>query len=530
MRFFSNSSRVYLQVFRSFFFNPNFLIPKQLQLGSTDGKHKNMDVPAIRLDESAEGFYPFSLAEFSLDFLRECSTAMQSLPDRPLRICLLSYRSNPYCGGQGVYVQKLSRALHSLGHRVTVVSGPPLPRLDPGIRLHDCSGLDLYNPGDLFRVPSARELTDPLNLWEWFSVSTMGFPEPFVFGIRAYRFLRRRLPQFDVFHDNQGLSYGLWAIRRRAPVVATIHHPISVDRDLAIGSVTAFWEKLKQARWYSFLGMQKRVARTMSRLITVSKRSCDDIAREFDIPRSRFRIVPNGVDTRQFRPLPGIERQPGRIVVTSSADVPLKGLRFLLEAVAALAPQRAIRLVVVGSPRKDGSLRSIIRMLGIEDRVSFTGPIDPDALVRQYAQASMAVIPSLYEGFGLPAIEAMACGLPVISTRGGALPEVVGDGGILVPPGNSRALAEAMADLYDNPDAAAKLGARGYRRARGHFTWEKTAQSTVQVYREAILDHRGSVRIATQTGRSGSRRRLRLWTPCLPCLPASERTNRRLRP
>jgi len=454
---------------------------------------------------------------------------MQPRSDRPLRICLLSYRSNPYCGGQGVYIQKLSRALHALGHQVTVVSGPPLPRIDSGIGLYEVTGLDLYNPENLFRVPSLRELAHPLNLWEWIGVSTMGFPEPFTFGVRAYRFLRRRLRQYDVFHDNQGLSYGLWAIGRRAPVVGTIHHPITVDRELAVGSAEAVWEKFKQLRWYSFLGMQKRVARTLPRIITVSRRSRDDIAREFDIPPSRFRVVPNGVDTRQFRPLPGIERRPGRVLVTSSADVPLKGLRFLLEAVAALAPQRPIRLVVVGSPRKDGSLLSTLRKLGIQKQVTFTGPIDPDTLVNQYARASMAVIPSLYEGFGLPAIEAMACGVPVISTTGGALPEVVGDAGLLVPPGDSAALAQAVAFLYDHPEAAEALGRQGHRRARRHFTWEKAAESTVQVYRETILDHRGSEHIAAQTAPAAPRHRLRFRTPCLPCVPAAGRPDRRLR-
>ena len=450
--------------------------------------------------------------------------------DRPLRICLLSYRSNQYCGGQGVYIQKLSRALHDLGHRVTVVSGPPLPRLDPGIRLHCLQGLDLYNPDALFRLPSLRELSDPLNLWEWVGVSTMGFPEPFVFGIRAYRFLRRRLHRFDVFHDNQGLSYGLWAIQRRAPTVATIHHPITVDRDLAVANVAATWEKLKQLRWYSFVWMQQRVARTLPQIITVSQRSRDDISREFALPQSRFRIVPNGVDTVQFRPRPEIERRPGRILVTSSADVPLKGMRFLLEAVASLAPERSIRLVVVGPARKDGAVRAAIRRLGIEDRVSFTGTIDAEEIVRQYARASMAVTPSLYEGFGLPVIEAMACGVPVISTTGGALPEVVGDAGLLVPPGDSRALAQAMLFLHDNPAAAAELGRRGYRRVRRRFTWRKTAESTVAVYREAIFDHRGSRQAADQTAPAGSGYRLRLWSPCLPCIPSPGRPDRRGRP
>jgi glycosyltransferase involved in cell wall biosynthesis len=195
----------------------------------------------------------------------------------PLRVCLLSYRSNPHCGGQGVYVRNLSRALRELGHRVDVISGPPLPVLDDGVGLIYLPGLDLYNPDDLFRTPSLVELADPVNLLEWLGVSTMGFPEPLTFGIRAFRFLKHRLDHYDILHDNQSLSYGVWAIKNRVPAIATIHHPITVDRDVAVRSVRFWWKKLKLLRWYSFIGMQIRVARKFSRVITVSERTRADI-------------------------------------------------------------------------------------------------------------------------------------------------------------------------------------------------------------------------------------------------------------
>ena len=408
----------------------------------------------------------------------------------PLRICLLSYRSNPHCGGQGVYVKNISRALRDLGHHVDIVSGPPQMQIEPGIPVHQLSCLDLYNPDDLFRTPSLKELSDPVNLMEWLGVSTMGFPEPFTFGLRAWRFLKDKWRHYDIIHDNQSLSYGLWAIRRHVPLVATIHHPITIDRSIAVRSVTSAWKKFKYLRWYSFIGMQKRVSRSLSHIITVSACARDDISTDFNIPRNRFRIVPNGIDTRLFYPIPEITREKNRIMVTNSADMPLKGLRYLLQAVADLSKTRKIRLVVVGSPKKNGAIVRLIARLGIGRLITFTGRINHEEFVRQYARASIAVVPSVYEGFGLPAGEAMACAVPVISTTGGALPEVVGDAGILVPPENPEVLGYAISDLLDNPDKANRLGQAGYERVQRHFTWKRAAEKTVDTYREAMDDHR----------------------------------------
>jgi glycosyltransferase involved in cell wall biosynthesis len=411
-------------------------------------------------------------------------------PDhRPLRICLLSYRSNPHCGGQGVYVRHLSRALTDLGHRVTVLAGPPDLQLDGDVEVVPIPGLDLYNPEDPFRIPSLRELIDPVNLMEWLGVSTMGFPEPFTFGVRALPWVRRHRNLFDLVHDNQSLSYGVWSMQRLIPTTATIHHPITVDRDIAVRAVKPLWKKAKHLRWYSFISMQKRVAPTLSRIITVSNIARDDIAREFKIPVERFRIAPNGIDTAIFRPLPGVKREPGRLIVTNSSDTPLKGLYYLLQALTRLPASCQTHLVVVGSPKKEGGIVRLIRRLGIGDRVTFTGRISDQAFVRQYARAAMAIVPSVYEGFGLPAGEAMACGVPVISTTGGALPEVVGDAGILVPPRSPLALADAIADLVTHPERATALGAAGYRRVQAHFTWRRAGEKTVQAYREVIDDY-----------------------------------------
>jgi len=406
--------------------------------------------------------------------------------DRPLKICLLSYRSNPHCGGQGVYLKNLSRALKDLGHHVEVISGPPDPQLDDDIPLHHLPGLDLYDPADPFRVPRLAELMDPINLIEWIGVSTMGFPEPFTFGLRAYRLLSTRLQQFDIVHDNQSLSYGLWAINKRIPSIATIHHPITIDRKIAIQAESSPLKKMKQWRWHSFIGMQKRVSRTLAAIITVSRSARDDICRDFGIRPAQFRIVPNGINTDLFYPIPEIARRKNRIIVTNSADTPLKGLTFLFKAVAELAKIRTVDVTVIGAPKKNGRIVKLIRKLGIGHLINFTGRIDNGEFVRQYAQATVAVVPSVYEGFGLPVGEAMACGVPVISTTGGALPEVVGEAGILVPPADHRALARAIQDMLGDPQRAEDLGRAGYQRVQNHFTWPKAAESTVAAYREVM--------------------------------------------
>jgi glycosyltransferase involved in cell wall biosynthesis len=411
-------------------------------------------------------------------------------PDRPLRIGLLSYRSNPHSGGQGVYLRHLSRAMCDLGHEVEVISGPPDPQLDPDVPVHRLASLDLYDPADPFRVPRPHELRNPANLYEWVNVSTMGFPEPFLFGARAFAFLKAQSRRYDILHDNQSLSYGVWALSRRMPTLVTIHHPITRDRAIAVQAENRFWKKLKQLRWYSFLGMQKQVARRLPCILTVSNSARRDISQDFRIPRERFRIVPNGIDTARFHPLPGTLREPGRIITTNSADTPLKGLAYLLRAVAVVCRQRPVKLIVIGQPKKNGRIIRLMRDLDLGDSVRFTGRISSREFVEEYARAAVAVVSSLYEGFGLPAGEAMACGVPVISTTGGALPEVVGDAGLLVPPENHQALAAAMIKLLDNPDQANVLGRAGYERVQKKYTWLRAAEKTVAAYREVIRDHR----------------------------------------
>jgi len=416
---------------------------------------------------------------------------MTSLLKTGLRIGIVSYRSNPHCGGQGVYVRHLSHALSDLGHRVEVIAGPPDPELCPGVTLTMLSTLDLYNPDDLFRTPGIAELKDPVNLLEWLDVSSMGYPEPMTFGMRLKRHIKDSKKRLDVIHDNQSLSFGLLSLARDLPVTATIHHPMTVDRRLAVQSTRSFIKKIKALRWYSFISMQKWVARRLPAIITVSNSSKTDISREFRIPQQRFRTIPIGIDLDHFFPLDHIKKVPGRLIVTNSADTPLKGLYHLLHAFDAVRKKRDVSLRVIGTPKKDGGIEKLVKKLDLGSAVAFTGRIDHDRFVREYARAQIAVVPSMYEGFGLPVGEAMACRIPVISTTGGALPEVAGDAARLVPPGDARALEKAIIELLDDPNLRETLAQKGYERVLREFTWEKTAMRTAEVYREVIDDYHG---------------------------------------
>jgi glycosyltransferase involved in cell wall biosynthesis len=407
-------------------------------------------------------------------------------PDRPLRIALLSYRSKPYCGGQGVYVRHLSRELDALGHQVEVFSGQPYPELDPGPRLTAVPSLDLYRDSDPFRTPRWGEYRDWADVLETAMMWGGAFPEPLTFSIRARRVLAARAADFDVVHDNQGLGYGLLSLRRLGlPLVASIHHPISVDRRIELAGLGPLG-RLSRRRWYGFVRMQARVARHLARsgpLITVSASSQRDICRDFKVPPERVRIIPLGVDTRVFRPRQAA-RVPGRIVAVASADSAMKGTATLLQAVAKLVTDRDAHLVIVGRPAP--ATERLVGQLDLADRVTFTHGLDDEAFSALLASAEVAVVPSLYEGFSLPAVEHMASGTPLVASRSGALPEVTGDAAVLVPPGDTEELAAVLRRLHDSPAERAALAERALRRVGERFAWPAVAQATAAQYREAM--------------------------------------------
>jgi glycosyltransferase involved in cell wall biosynthesis len=405
---------------------------------------------------------------------------------RQLRIALLGYRSQPYAGGQGVYLRYLSKALVEAGHKVDVISGPPYPHLDPRVRLIELPSLDLFENGLLSLRP--RHLKSLTNVIEWTSKLTGGFAEPYTFGRRAVSYLREHGHEYDLIHDNQSLSYGMLQLQDMGlPLVTTVHHPITSDLRIALKAARNPWERLLIKRWHAFLGMQKKVVKQLHHVVTVSDCSRQDIARDFGLQPAGIGLVYNGIDTEVFRPLPGTERNPLRLMATCSADAPLKGLRYLLRAYAGLLPRYPeLELLVVSKPKPGGKTEQLLRRLGIAERVRFVSGISTRDMVRHYADAAIAIVPSVYEGFGLPAGEAMACGVPVISTDGGALPEVVGDAGVIVPARNADALALAIDELLQDPQRRKQLGASGRERILEQFCWHVCARQMTNYYEQVL--------------------------------------------
>ncbi len=413
-----------------------------------------------------------------------------------LAVALLTYRGNPFSGGQGIYVRHLSRELNRLGHEVTVLSGPPYPSLDDGVALVKMPSLDLYREPDPFRMPRRQEYRDWIDVLEVGVMMTAGFPEPLTFSLRARRWLAAAGQAFDVVHDNQGLGYGMLGVRH--PLVTTVHHPIQVDRDIELAAATRA-RRISLRRWYGFTTMQRRVARRLRHVITVSHSSAAQNTEHLGVAPHRQTVVPVGTDTSQFSPDPSVARVPGRVVTTASADVPLKGLAVLVEAIAKVRTERPVELVVIGNAKRGGPVLDVVDRYGLVGAVRFTGRVSDAELVHHLRSAQVAVVPSLFEGFSLPAIEAMACATPLVVTTGGALPEVVGPDGhaaLHVPPGDAQALAGAIGRVLDDPELAGRLGGAGRTRVVERFTWRAAAAGTAEVYRRAVAEHRAQGRAA----------------------------------
>jgi glycosyltransferase involved in cell wall biosynthesis len=405
-----------------------------------------------------------------------------------VRVALLSYRSKPHCGGQGVYVRHLSRELVALGHEVEVFSGQPYPELDPGVGLTKIPSLDLYREPDPFRTPRLGELRDAIDVLEVATMYTAGFPEPLTFSLRAARELRARLHDFDVVHDNQTLGYGILDLARTGvPLVTTIHHPITFDRRVDLAAARGL-AKLTTRRWYGFLRMQGRVARRLRHVLTVSRSSARDIVADFGVDPERIEVVPLGVEPEVFAHYRD-QRVPGRIVAMASADTPMKGVGTLLEAFAKLRTERELELVLITRPKPGGRTEQLIEELSIEDSVRFVSGLSDTELAAIVGSAEIACVPSLYEGFSLPTVEAMACGTPLVVSRAGAIPEVVGEDGLcadLVSPGDVGELTRALGALLDDPARRQRMGAAGRDRALTTFSWRAVARATAAVYQRAI--------------------------------------------
>jgi len=407
-----------------------------------------------------------------------------------MRICLLSYRGNPYCGGQGVYLYFLSRELAKMGHSPTILVGPPEPWPMPWAQIIPVEGLNLWGVRKNFVSPSAPwKIFHPLNFFE-FSATRLGFfPEMLIFSIRALRILRKIFPRqaFDVFHDVQSLGYGLLLLKHfQRPLLTTVHHPLTIDFQHSLERDQNFKEKYYTVVFYP-LAMQRRVIRRCDRVLTSSAETSLEIQRAFGVPEDKIRNVANGLDTDFFRPEKGKLRIANRLLFVGNTDDPKKGILYLLQAMTHLSEKVTLTIVDDGAPLKTYAPELVQRM-GLSRRVTFAGKVSAEDLREQYISAQATVVPSLYEGFGLPAAESMACGTPVVATHAGALPEVVGKdaGGILVSPRDSRSLSRAIERILEDGLEREKMAKAGRERVETLFSWRSVAQRTVEVYKELL--------------------------------------------
>jgi len=409
-------------------------------------------------------------------------------PDAPLKIAYLTYRGKPHVGGQGVYTRHLTKALADLGHTIEVFGGQPYPILDDRVTLTKLPSLDTFNEYFPGRFPGFWELKTREDLLEMAAFMTGVFPEPLAFSARAARELKPRAGEFDLVHDNQCLGYGILKIEEKIPTIVTLHHPITKDRQLEMSHAKTTAKRMSVGRWYSFVKMQGKVASKLPRIVVVSQNSIDDIHTDMGVSKDRMRLVPVGVDPDLFKPLDNVTRRPGRLITTASADVALKGLSYLLEAMAKLRTERDVTLTIIGKPRPGHSM-DLIDSYGLAPHIEFVSGVSDERIVELYAEAEMAVVPSLYEGFSLPAIEAMCTGTPLVATDGGALPEVTGTDGDTVlqcPAGDKDALAAAIARGLDDAELRARIGAAGRQRVLDRWTWKLCATQTVEQYREVL--------------------------------------------
>ena len=404
-----------------------------------------------------------------------------------LKIGLLSYRSHPYSGGQGIYVKHLSKALAELGHEVDVISGQPYPELDERVNLVKLPSLNIFEEEDRFRSFKMNYLMNPLSLFEWLSVMTGGFPEPYTYGVRVNRYLKKRLGDYQIIHDNQSLSYALLHIQQNFPLVTTIHHPITRDHKLELENAKNWKQRLSSNRWHGFLRMQKKVAPSLKAIITPSHSSKIDISNEFSVNKDFIDVVHNGIDTETFKPNDNKNRIKNRIITTASADVPLKGLKYLINAlpkIISLYPDT--ELVVIGKAKSNGETMKLIKKLNLLPHIHFKSNLKEKDIVDLYASAELAVIPSLYEGFGFGAGEAMSCGVPLISTLSGGLEDIVKGSCYEIEPGSSVQIENAVIDLFDNEEEMKRVALLGRKRILEKFNWRQAAKGYLAIYEREI--------------------------------------------
>ncbi len=410
-----------------------------------------------------------------------------------MKVLLICYRGSPFCGGLGIYLYYLSRELARLGVEVDVVVGPPYPDpMDEWAAVHKIENLNVWMvKTNKFGYDRLKRVYSPWNFVDYVLTRFHIFPEMETFSMRAFSKVRRLLKKrnYDIIHDVNGLGWGLLFMKSFGiPVISTIHHPLTRDRDADLMMDKDFWGLVTTVLFYP-LAMQRFVINRLDRVITSSHEGVDELKRAFGLRREKVSVVYNGMDVESFRNT-GEKRESRTILFVGNTEDHKKGILFLLEALAELPEGIGLTIVDEGPPLKKNAAE-LIRKVGVEKRVTFTGKVDQKTLVSLYSRATVLVMSSLYEGFGLPAAEAMACETPVVVTRAGALPEVVDAScGILVEPGNAEALRDAIMGVLKDAGARRRMGKNGRKKAEDNFSWPVAARNTLEVYRDVINKYR----------------------------------------
>ena len=403
-----------------------------------------------------------------------------------LKIAFLSYRSDPFSGGQGIYIKNISEALHNRGHEITIFSGNPLPEVNKAIkviRIETPGFFETFDSLERLKIFSSLE-KNRLNFMDFFETFTGTFTEPVFFGERLVKnkYFQETVDEFDIFHDNQSISSYPETVLKK--LVTTLHHPIHVDKEIDLASEKSFLSRLSIKRWYSFLNFQKKNLKAVKKVISPSLSSKNDICRYFDYPSKNISVIWNGInlDDCKFHQR---ESFSANFVTIISADVPMKNLKTVLKALYLLKQDGLnAKLTIVGDLREDN--KKLIDRLGLTKEITYKSKLPRKQLIQALNNADIGIAPSEYEGFGFPLVEMIATGLPVIVSDKASLPELAGKAGLIFNSDDSNELKEKMKELVENKTLRNKVTENSKLRRDDFFGWDEYAKKLEDLYKEII--------------------------------------------
>ncbi|HOK00976.1 MAG TPA: glycosyltransferase family 4 protein [Spirochaetota bacterium] len=410
-----------------------------------------------------------------------------------MRVLISGYRGNPYCGGQGIYIYNLSRELAKLGVEVDVMVGPPYPDpLEEWATVYKIENLNIWSikTKDIPYEKLVR-IFSPWNFADYILTRLHMFPEMETYSFRAFFALKKILKEkrYDIIHDIQSLGWATVPMKGYGiPIVTTVHHPLTKDREADLMGNFGLWDKTTTILFYPLV-MQSFVIKRLDRVITSFREGITELNKAFGVKPEKVSVVYNGMDVDLFQNT-GEPREENALLFVGNTEDSKKGLIYLFEAMTML-PENVTLTIVDDGPPKKMTAADMIKKFNLSHRVKFTGKLSYEALVSLYSRKTILVMSSLFEGFGLPAVEAMACKTPVVVTTAGSLKEVVTeDCGILVPPKDPIALKDAILKLLSDSELRKKMGENGRRRAVENFSWPVAAKNTLKVYEDVIREFR----------------------------------------